>query len=381
MADKGLTLRTVRHCHAVLRRALQGAVIKGMLASNPADNASPPTTSATRAPETAHWTPEQLATFLDQIRDHYLGAVIRAAAMTGMRRGELCGLRWEDVDLDAAVITVRQSIVTVAGVPTVSDLKSDHSRRPIDLDAETVAVLRRHRVAQLEQRLKAGPGWTDTALVFTNPSGAGWHPDTISGVVQGLIDRSGLPRITLHRLRHSHITHLLVAGVDAKTVSARPGHSSTSFTLDRYGHVLAGRQQPLRPPWRPWLTGAETAPTNHDFSSAWAFDFSPAPTGGSWWFVAAYRRHGGVCSRLCYHLARTAPTKCLPFGPDAASCQLAISRGRRSTSPAPPPSRRTWRCPTTFAAGSGPTPSGAGSASDLIPSLSQSGRPATTRPS
>ena len=88
----------------------------------------------------------------------------------------------------------------------------------------------------------AGPGWRDTGLVFTNPSGEAWHPDTITGTVQRLIDASGLPKTTLHGLRHGHVTHLLIAGVDVKTVSARAGHASAAFTLDRYGHVLAGRQ-------------------------------------------------------------------------------------------------------------------------------------------
>jgi integrase len=204
--------------------------------------ASPPKTSATRAPETEVWTPEQLRTFLEQTGDHHLGPLIRVAAMTGLRRGELCGLRWTDVDLDAAALTVQQTIVTVENKPVVDDVKSAHSRRTIDLDPATVAVLRRHRVAQLEWRMLAGPGWTDTGLVFTDAAGLAWHPDTITGTVQRLIDRSGLPRITLHGLRHVHVTHLLVAGVDPKTVSARAGHASVAFTLDRYGHVLKGRQ-------------------------------------------------------------------------------------------------------------------------------------------
>jgi integrase len=247
MTEKGLALRTVRHCHSALRRALQDAVDKGLLPSNPATKASPPKTAATRAPETAVWTPAELATFLDQTAKHHLGALIRIAGMTGLHRGELCGLRWSDVDLAAATLTVRQTIVTVKGAPVLSDVKSAHSRRTIDLDAGTVTVLRRHRVAQKKWRMLAGPGWNDTGLVFTNPSGEAWHPDTITATVQRLIDASGLPRITLHGLRHSHVTHLLVAGVDVKTVSARAGHASSAFTLDRYGHVLAVDKRPRRP--------------------------------------------------------------------------------------------------------------------------------------
>jgi integrase len=180
--------------------------------------------------------------FLEQTTGHHLGAPIRVAGMTGLLRGELCGLRWSDIDLDTASLTVRQTIITVDGESTVSDVKSKHSLRTIDLDATTVAVLRHHRVAQLEGRMMAGPGWADTGLVFTNPSGTAWHHDTVTGTVQRMIDASGLLRITLHGLRHTHCTHLLAAGVDVKTVSERMGHASTAFTLDRYGHVLAGRQ-------------------------------------------------------------------------------------------------------------------------------------------
>jgi integrase len=182
------------------RRALQDAVEKGALPSNPADSASPPKVSATRAPETAVWTPEELSTFFEQTKDHHLGAFVRTAGMTGLRRSELCGLRWSDVDPDAASLIVRQSIVVADGAAVSSDVKSAHSRRTIDLDAGTIVVLRRHRVVQLEWRLMAGPGWNDTDHVFTNPSGSPWHPDTVTSAVQRLIDRSGLPRTTLQGL-------------------------------------------------------------------------------------------------------------------------------------------------------------------------------------
>ena len=242
MSGKGLSLRTVRHCHSVLRKALADAVKKGLLPFNPADAASPPTTLATRAPETPIWTPEQLATFFGQIEGHHLAALVRVAAMTGMRRGELCGLRWADVDLERGTLNVRQTVVAVKGTPKVSEPKSEKSRRTIDLDAGTVATLRRYRVEQMELRMLCGPGWEDSGLVFTNPSGSAWHPDTITGTVQRMIDRSGLPRITLHGLRHSHLTHYLKATHDVKEASGRAGHASTSFTLDRYGHVLPGGQ-------------------------------------------------------------------------------------------------------------------------------------------
>jgi integrase len=222
-------------------------VKKGLLPFNPADAASPPTALATRstgsmAPETRIWTPEQLSTFFDQIEGHHLAALVRVAAMTGMRRGELCGLRWIDVDLDRETLNVRKTVVAVQGTPKVGEPKSEKSRRTIDLDAGTVAALHRHKVEQKELQLLCGPGWQDSGLVFTNPSGGAWHPDTITGTVQRLIDGSGLPRITLHGLRHTHVTHYLKATHDVREASGRAGHASTSFTLDRYGHVLPGGQ-------------------------------------------------------------------------------------------------------------------------------------------
>jgi integrase len=241
MTTQGLTLRTVRFAHSVIHKALADARQKGLVLINVATQASPPKTSATRAPEATVWTPEQLRAFLDQTSGHQLGALIRLAAMTGMRRGEICGLRWCDVDLDAATVTVQQTITTIEHRVVAGDVKSAASRRMIDLDAATVAALRRHRVTQTEYRLLAGPGWVDTGLVFTQPDGRALHPDSVGAMVGRLITASGLPRIRFHDLRHAHATHLLASGVDVKLVSARLGHASSSFTLDRYGHVMPGQ--------------------------------------------------------------------------------------------------------------------------------------------
>jgi integrase len=242
MASKGLKPRTIRFCHSVLRKSLADAEAKMIVSYNVADKASPPRSSATRAPEAPVWTPGQLRTFLEQTKDHHHGALIRLAAMTGMRRGELCGLRWSDVDLDAGTLAVRQTITSVKGVPVVGDVKTATSRRVIDLDPQTVTTLRRYRTAQMEWRLLAGPRWIDSGLVFTVPDGSGWNPDTITQAVERLAVASGLPRLTLHGLRHTHTTHLLASGVNPRLVSARLGHASVAFTLDRYAHVMPGQQ-------------------------------------------------------------------------------------------------------------------------------------------
>jgi integrase len=121
-------------------------------------------------------------------------------------------------------------------------VKSRTSRRVVDLDPATVTALRRHRVTQAEYRLMAGPKWIDNELVFTMPDGRAWHP-AVSQAFDRLVAASvGLPRITFHGLRHSHTTHLLASGQNPKLVSARLGHASVAFTLERYGHVMPGQQ-------------------------------------------------------------------------------------------------------------------------------------------
>jgi integrase len=237
---KGRKPATVRRVHAVMHKSLSDAVKKGVLQWNPAAKASPPRSSAAKAPEQLAWTHDELRTILDAASEHDLACLIRTAAMTGMRRGELCGLRWSDVDLDHSTLSVVQSIVSVNGAPVVSDVKSDRSRRTIDLDAETVRSLGRWHRTQKEQRLLVGPGWRETGLVFTAPDGTGWHPDTITGWVSDLVEKLDVRRGTLHTFRHTHCTHLLSAGMNARYVSGRLGHSSVAFTLDRYGHVLPG---------------------------------------------------------------------------------------------------------------------------------------------
>lgn len=237
-------LRTVRFAHSVLRKALQDAVRKKLRRTNPADDASPPKVSSTRAPERTVWTPAQLRAFLAEQTDSYYFPVWHLAGFTGMRRAELCGLTWDAVDLDGAALYVHRTLTTVEGVPTWGDVKTGRSRRRIALDPGTVAMLRRHRAAQAKQRLMFGAGWTDSGCVFTGPTGAPLHPDSVGQAFERVaVAKAGRPRLTLHGLRHSHCTHLLVAGVDVKTVSERMGHASVAFTLDTYGHVMPGSQE------------------------------------------------------------------------------------------------------------------------------------------
>jgi integrase len=149
----GLSMRTVRLLHTVLRRALAEAERKDLLKHNPATRATPPSTSAARAPEFSAWSPEELGRFLELVAGHRHAVLFQLAAMTGMRRGEVCGLQWEDVDLDAGQLTVRRTLLVIDGHLVDGSPKTARSRRRLDLDPPTIAALRAHRSRQLEERL------------------------------------------------------------------------------------------------------------------------------------------------------------------------------------------------------------------------------------
>lgn len=241
-----LSKRSVFYIHSVLHRALSDAVRKGILARNVADYASAPSPKSTRPPEAAWWTPAELRTFLTATAEEPLGPLFRVAAMTGMRRGEVCGLRWCDVDLDAARIEVRQQLNVVrspgaanGGLVFSERTKTDHGRRSIDIDPTTVSALRSQRKRQAEQRLFVGAGWSnDHDLVFTNPAGRPLDPESVAKVFERRVARLGLKRIRFHDLRHSHVAHLIAAKQQPLKIAKRLGHASAAFTQDRYGHLF-----------------------------------------------------------------------------------------------------------------------------------------------
>ena len=252
LLSRGLAMSSVRKVHVVLSKALSDAERKGFVNRNVARLATPPAMSASKAPEMKFWTPQQLSTFLASIADHHHYPLIRLAAMSGLRRGELVALRWTDVDLKERRIAVRQATTVVSGTAVTGDVKTKRSRRVVDIDAGTVAVLRGWAKQQKELRLLFGSDWTTTGLVFTMPTGEGWHPDSVSQAFERLVSPASKeraeaslklrPRIRFHDLRHTHASHLLAAGVNVKVVSDRLGHASVAFTLDTYAHVMPGQQ-------------------------------------------------------------------------------------------------------------------------------------------
>jgi integrase len=237
----GLSAKTVRYIHTILHKVLADAVDAGLIATNPAGRAKPPRPQARLATEIAFWEPAELREFLGLVQSHRLEAAWNVAAMTGMRRGEVLGLRWKDIDLDAARISVRQALVSVAYEVIVSTPKN-HLARTIDLDEGTVHQLRAHRQRQQIDRDKWGADYQNRNLVFCKEDGSPIHPHTFSQAFERLVAKTGLPTIRLHDLRHTHATIALKARVPIKVISERLGHENPAFTMKQYAHVIPGMQ-------------------------------------------------------------------------------------------------------------------------------------------
>lgn len=239
--QKALKAKTIRNIHVQVSKMLADAERSELLGRNPADRANPPRVVRTTDEEIQAWDSEELRTFLRKVKDTRWYPMMRLAAMTGMRRGEVLGQRWQDIDFERKTLTVRQAVVQ-AGYGTYIDTPKSHRPRVIDLDPKTIKALRRRRKAQIEARLAADSSYMVSDLVFTNDDGSLIHPDTFTQAFDRHVQAAGLRRITLHGLRHTHATLLLKAGVPVNVVSQRLGHADPGFTLRQYAHVLPTMQ-------------------------------------------------------------------------------------------------------------------------------------------
>ncbi|MGE0598200.1 MAG: tyrosine-type recombinase/integrase [Dehalococcoidia bacterium] len=238
----GLAPITVSKVHAVLHKALAAGVKWGDLTRNVSEQADPP--SGRSQAQMRIWTAEELSRFLAFTAGERLATAYLVLATTGLRRGELLGLRWKDLDLPKARLSVVQTVVSVDYKVQLSTPKTAAGRRSVALDSTTVEYLQAHRRHQMNERSNLGLPWPGTeAFVFADIDGAPLHPDGFSDRFDRLVRRSGLPRITVHDLRHTHATLALQAGIPAKVVSERLGHANVSMTLDIYSHVIPAMQE------------------------------------------------------------------------------------------------------------------------------------------
>jgi integrase len=240
LLERGLSARTVLHVHATIRRALADATRWGLVPRNVALLASPPRPGRT---ELQVWTAADLRSFLAYVQGDRLYALWLLAASTGMRRGEVLGLQWPDVDLGRARVAVRRSLVTVGHQVVVSEPKTAKGRRSVALDPATVAGLKTWRKHQTAERLAWGPAWTDSGLVFTREDGRPLHPREVTRAFTRHVLAAELPMIRLHDLRHTHATLALAAGVHPKVVQERLGHANIAITLDTYSHAVPALEE------------------------------------------------------------------------------------------------------------------------------------------
>lgn len=245
----GLTAQTVLHVHRTLSQALAHAVGK-VLSRNPCDEVKPPKPPCR---EIRILTKPEIARLLHALAGKPLYVPVLVGVTTGLRRGELFGLRWSDLDLDRGRLTVNQSLEWIGNpkAPHFKSPKTKTSRRTITLPALTVEALRAHKAEQAVERLRLGLGKPD--LVFTRVDGAPVSLDYVTRAFGELVARLGLTPITLHGLRHTHISHQLMDGVHVKIVSERAGHSNVSITLSAYTAFLPNMQDAAAQGVDAWL--------------------------------------------------------------------------------------------------------------------------------
>ena len=237
----GLSGRSIGHVHRVLHRAMRDAVRWRALSSNPVDLADPPKAQPTTMKT---WTPAELRAFLDAMAHDRLIGLWTLAATTGARRGELLGLRWQDVDLDRGRVSIVQTLNDVDNKLVIGEPKTARSKRTISLDATTVEALRAHRRNQQGEIMAFGRAdWPAHGLTFTTEIGEPIRPAWLTRAFQQRVKSAGVPKIRLHDLRHTCASIMLAAGVPAKMASERLGHSSIAITLDTYSHVLLPMEQ------------------------------------------------------------------------------------------------------------------------------------------
>jgi integrase len=234
-AGRALSPRSVEYTRAILRKALADAVVERVIEVNPVTGSKAPRRDG--KPKHVTWTADQQAKFLaaDAGRWHPFWAL---ALASGMRRGELCGLRWTDVDFAAGVVSVDRS-TTQVGNERVTTTPKNHERRKVSIDETTLAILREWRKAQAAERLEWGPAYVDVeGVVFTREDGSPVMPDYLTKEFVRSQVGMGLPRLTLHGTRHSHATTLLREGVPVHIVSKRLGHKDASVTLNVYADAI-----------------------------------------------------------------------------------------------------------------------------------------------
>ena len=233
---KGLSPKTLRNVHLVLRRSLQQAVMLGYIRTNPADACTLPRVVKK---EIKPLDEDDMARFIQAIKGDHFETIYLVTLFTGMRKGEVFGLTWDCVDFTVGTITINKQLQADTKNGREYHLVSTKNGkgRVITPAPFVMELLKAQRRRQAEWRLKAGPAWEDNGLVFTNELGVHLSPHTVFHHFKRIVESIGLPDTRFHDLRHSYAVAAIRSGDDIKTVQGNLGHATASFTLDVYGHV------------------------------------------------------------------------------------------------------------------------------------------------
>ena len=226
---KGLSAKTVRNLNQVISSAMDFAIAQKLILTNPTDGCALPRLEHR---EMKTLPAEQLASLLQEARESAVFELYYIELATGLRRGELLGLKWEDLDLVRGEMRVRRQVARLNGEVVEAPLKTKNAYRTLPLSEDTVGVLK-------AQKQKAG----NSPWVFPSPTGGPISPDSVLHMLHRVLKRAGLPMVRFHDLRHTFATLALQNGVDVKTVSGMLGHFSAGFTLDTYAHVTTAAQR------------------------------------------------------------------------------------------------------------------------------------------
>lgn len=234
----GYSSKTIGHYHRLIHGMLEKATQWEMIPSNPASKVSPPKVGRR---EISFYDEEQSMKLIEELMNSpikYKTSII-LAIYTGMRREEILGLEWQDIDFNKQEIIIQRAsqYTPEKGIYT-DDLKTSSSYRTISIPTNIAELLLEYKAWQDEQKDKLGTLWTETGRIFTQESGTPMHPDTFSGWFSKFIKAKGLPKVTFHGLRHTNASILIANGVDLKTVSSRLGHASVQITTETYTHLI-----------------------------------------------------------------------------------------------------------------------------------------------
>jgi integrase len=235
LLDRGLSTRVVRYTHSLIGGMLKQALRWDILARNVAEAATPP---GLKTAEAIIWSVQEALKFLEHAQNDRLNALWYTTLFSGMRRAEVLGLQWINVNLEQGEILIRTTLVEIEGKLIMGEPKTRAGRRTIAITPDTVQVLKAHKQRQRLEQKNAMEGWEDSGLVFTTSIGTPINPGNLARAYKALIRKSGVTNIRFHDLRHTAASLSIRRGDSAKLVADRLGHTNVSFTMNTYVHIF-----------------------------------------------------------------------------------------------------------------------------------------------